>query len=111
MVEMNRAAAKEISFARFLSRREMLRFMGAGAAIGLMGCRRRKSRSPQVDLEQGQLSNAFAAAIPACVARPEQTEGPYFVDERLNRSDIRSEPSDNSVKPGVPLRLVFHVSR
>jgi protocatechuate 3,4-dioxygenase beta subunit len=43
--------------------------------------------------------------------RPQQTEGPYFVDEKLNRSDIRSDPSDGSVKQGVPLRLVFHVSQ
>jgi protocatechuate 3,4-dioxygenase beta subunit len=33
------------------------------------------------------------------------------VDEQLNRSDIRSDPSDGSVKEGVPVRLVFHVSR
>jgi protocatechuate 3,4-dioxygenase beta subunit len=45
------------------------------------------------------------------VVRPEQTEGPYFVDERLNRSDIRSDPSDRSVRPGAPLHLVFNVSR
>ena len=48
---------------------------------------------------------------PACVGRPEQTDGPYFVDARLHRSDIRSEPSDGSVQEGVPLRLAFHVSR
>jgi protocatechuate 3,4-dioxygenase beta subunit len=29
----------------------------------------------------------------------------------LNRSDIRSDPSDGSVKEGVPLRLVFNVSQ
>jgi protocatechuate 3,4-dioxygenase beta subunit len=45
------------------------------------------------------------------MVKPQQTEGPYFVDEKLNRSDIRSDPSDGSVKQGVPLRLVFHVSR
>jgi protocatechuate 3,4-dioxygenase beta subunit len=33
------------------------------------------------------------------------------VDEKLNRSDIRSDPSDGAVKPGMPLRLVFHVSQ
>jgi protocatechuate 3,4-dioxygenase beta subunit len=54
---------------------------------------------------------ASAATPPTCVARPEQTEGPYFVDEKLHRSDIRTEPSDGSVKPGAPLRLEFHISR
>jgi protocatechuate 3,4-dioxygenase beta subunit len=29
----------------------------------------------------------------------------------LNRSDIRSDPSDGSVKEGIPLRLVFNVSQ
>ena len=52
-----------------------------------------------------------AVTAPACVVRPEQTEGPYFVDEQLHRSDIRSDPSDGSVQEGVPLRLSFHVSR
>jgi protocatechuate 3,4-dioxygenase beta subunit len=42
--------------------------------------------------------------------RPELTIGPYFVDGQLNRSDIRSEPSDNSVKEGVPLTLNINVA-
>jgi protocatechuate 3,4-dioxygenase beta subunit len=45
------------------------------------------------------------------VVRPEQTEGPYFIDEKLNRSDIRSDPSDGALRPGMPLRLEFQVSR
>ncbi|HKY53601.1 MAG TPA: intradiol ring-cleavage dioxygenase, partial [Anaerolineales bacterium] len=32
-----------------------------------------------------------------------------FVDEQLNRSDIRAEPSDNSVKEGIPLTFVIGV--
>src|SRR5262249_14810585 len=47
----------------------------------------------------------------ACVVRPALTEGPYFVDERLNRSDIRSDPSNNTVKDGAPLKLRFNLSR
>ncbi len=47
----------------------------------------------------------------ACVVRPEQTEGPYFVDERLNRSDIRTDPTDGRVSPGTPLALTLRVSR
>jgi protocatechuate 3,4-dioxygenase beta subunit len=50
-------------------------------------------------------------SLPSCVVRPQQTEGPYFVDEKLSRSDIRSDPSNGSVKEGVPLDLEFHVSR
>ena len=53
---------------------------------------------------------ATETAVPACIVRPAETEGPYFVDEMLNRSDIRIDPTDGSVKDGVPLRLKFRVS-
>ena len=33
------------------------------------------------------------------------TEGPYWVDEQLNRSDIRQDPSNGTTKPGTPLTL------
>lgn len=45
----------------------------------------------------------------SCMPTPQQTEGPYFVDERLHRADVRSDPSDGSVKNGVPLALNLHV--
>ncbi len=54
---------------------------------------------------------ANAAGLPACVVRPAQTEGPYFVDEKLNRTDIRTDPSDGSVKDGAPLQLTINVSQ
>jgi protocatechuate 3,4-dioxygenase beta subunit len=40
---------------------------------------------------------------------PQQIEGPYFVDEIPNRSDIRSDTFDGSVKEGIPLRLIIHI--
>ena len=52
-----------------------------------------------------------ATGSATCVVRPELTEGPYFVDERLNRSDIRSDPLSGAIKPGVPLEVSFNVSR
>ncbi len=45
------------------------------------------------------------------MVRPEQTEGPFFVEEHLNRVDIRTDPADGSVKPGIPLRLALRVTR
>jgi protocatechuate 3,4-dioxygenase beta subunit len=39
------------------------------------------------------------------------TEGPYYVDEKLNRSDIRSDPSDGTVKEGALLALAINVYR
>ena len=96
---------------RSLSRRKLLALLGTGtAAVFLGGCKRlRRSGEPKTSLTA--LATANAATMPSCVMRPEQTEGPYFIDEKVNRSDIRSDPSDGSVKPGVPLRLTFHVSR
>lgn len=46
-----------------------------------------------------------------CAVTPSATEGPYWVDERLQRSDIRIDPSDGSVEPGVPLQLALNVLR
>jgi protocatechuate 3,4-dioxygenase beta subunit len=83
-------------------RREFLKLLGLGSAAMLAG---------EPFGGAGDDAVALAAAFPACVVRPEQTEGPYFVDDKLHRSDIRSDPTDNSIKPGVPLRLQFHVSR
>ncbi len=54
---------------------------------------------------------ANASAVPACVVRPEVTEGPYYVDEDLVRSDIRSDPSSGTVREGTPLVLTFNVSK
>jgi protocatechuate 3,4-dioxygenase beta subunit len=82
-----------------LSRREIVVFLGATGVAWLMA----GSLNPR---------RAVAGALgPSCVVRPEQTEGPYFVDERLNRSDIRSDPTDGRVKFGTPLALTLLVSR
>lgn len=95
-------------FIRSYSRREMLGALGLGSAALFFGYDRLLSMlNDGADLQSG----AMAADLPGCAVRPEQTEGPYFVDEKLHRSDIRVEPSDKSIKPGVPLRLEFQVSR
>ncbi|MGQ0649193.1 MAG: intradiol ring-cleavage dioxygenase [Gemmatimonadaceae bacterium] len=47
----------------------------------------------------------------SCVLTASLTEGPYFVDEKLERSDIRSDPTTGAISQGVPLALTFNVSR
>ena len=37
------------------------------------------------------------------------TEGPYWVEEQLNRSDIRQDPSNGTTKAGTPLTLQINV--
>lgn len=56
------------------------------------------------------VAEATITTLPQCVVVPELTEGPYFVDEQLDRSDIRSDPSDGSMRDGAPLLLTFRVS-
>jgi len=61
-------------------------------------------------------STALAAASPFAAAAlgnrstVDVTEGPYFVDELLNRSDIRVDPSDGTVQDGLLLLLSITVS-
>ncbi|HEX2120513.1 MAG TPA: intradiol ring-cleavage dioxygenase, partial [Thermoanaerobaculia bacterium] len=73
-----------------LSRRKVVALLGTTGAAWLTGAL--NADTPR-------------APAPNCVVRPQQTEGPYFVDERLNREDIRSR------KPGRPLSLTLFVSR
>ena len=75
--------------ARVPPRRELLAWVGAGALLAGVPAR--------------------AAAL-ACIARPQQTEGPFFVDERLTRSDIRGDPATGRVSPGAPLELTLAVA-
>lgn len=51
-----------------------------------------------------------ARKLPQCVVTPQQTEGPYFVDEHLHRSDIRTDPTDGSMVEGLPLQLELKIS-
>ena len=117
--------AKEKTLQRLLTRREMLAMMGAAGVMAVAGCGDDdKAGSGAVTNGSTQAPSTAATATPSdastvggtpapvtCVLTPEQTEGPYFVDERLNRSDIRSDPAAGSTKEGVPLRLSLTVSR
>ena len=82
-----------------LTRRQVLTLLGATSALWLMGDRL---------ISRGSYAGI---PVPSCVVRPEQTEGPYFVDEHLNRSDIRSDPMTGQVTPGTPLALTLQIFR
>ncbi|MBD2489321.1 intradiol ring-cleavage dioxygenase [Aulosira sp. FACHB-615] len=99
---------------RLLNRREALGlFRAAGTAIFVVGCLPRKSASTQEQISAvvPVSSTVKTATSPGCVLSPQQTEGPYFVDEKLNRSDIRIYPADGAIKAGVPLQLTLHISQ
>ncbi len=76
------------------SRRDALRAMGLAAGIPIVG-------------------RSVVWGQPACavLGSPSLTEGPYFVDEDLNRNDIRVDPADGTVQPGLPLALSINVAQ
>ena len=88
---------------RMLSRRQALALFGASAA----------------SLAPGALARTGAAdpvpVVADCVAQPEQTEGPYFVDKALERSDIRLDPAtgkdERGCAAGAAVRLVARERR
>jgi protocatechuate 3,4-dioxygenase beta subunit len=90
---------------RVLTRREVLVLLGGAGAALVAGTGFTKLR-----FAQAGTGTPTATSVPACVVRPALTEGPYFVDEQLNRSDIRVDSSDGNIKEGVLLRLIFNVS-
>lgn len=117
-----------------LNRREALRLLGAAGAAALVSGQKAWGMGIE-PVANFEATTATASAFPnvarvvgpalfspapratatiqqlSCVVKPSLTEGPYFVDEMLNRSDIRSDPATNIVKAGVPLKLRLNVSR
>jgi protocatechuate 3,4-dioxygenase beta subunit len=81
------------------NRREVLSLLGAAGSAVVIA-----THLP------GIVGDAVAAPLD-CVVTPTQTEGPYFIDEKLLRNDIRSDPASGLAKPGMPLRLRFSVMR
>jgi protocatechuate 3,4-dioxygenase beta subunit len=115
---------------RILSRREVLAIFGAAGASLLVGCGAApepavsptsaatsatasgSAATPAISQEAQQQAEVTTADVagatttaPACVVRPEVTEGPYYVEENLVRSDIRED------RAGALLQLTFNVSQ
>jgi len=77
-----------------LTRRQALRWIGAAGAVSFVAVARPRG-----------------ASAASCSVTPAETEGPYWVDELLERSDIRTDPSNGSVRPGIPLQVNLNVLR
>jgi protocatechuate 3,4-dioxygenase beta subunit len=84
---------------RLLTRRELVALFGLSGVASVV--------HPLFGQAQGALP---VAPAPGCIVQPQQTEGPYFVEEQLNRSDIRPDPGTGTAKPGTPLDLAFRIS-
>lgn len=119
----------EDSTARKITRRQALGILGVAGVAGLgliTGCGDDDDSATSTPTRTSggtgtanatAIATAVATATPApataaditCIVTPEETEGPYFVDEMLNRSDIRSDPTSGAVSAGIPMALTVRV--
>jgi protocatechuate 3,4-dioxygenase beta subunit len=101
----------DATIGRLLSRRRALGLLGSLGLLPLAG----SSRGPgALDTATAGLPRGAAApGLPqgVCVVRPAQTVGPYFVDERLDRSDVRTDPGTSEARVGEPLDLSMTITR
>ena len=120
---------KKLSTPYLMSRRATLQMLGAAGVGTMVGSKglwitRAAAENPVADsalpasvrdaifpLRNFRTSMVRDLSQISCVTKPALTEGPFFVDERLNRSDIRPDPSNGTIKPGTPFKLKFNVSR
>lgn len=103
---------------RVWRRREILAFFGAAGGALLTGCaaapraQPTQSSAPATTAPQPADTPApVTASLPACIVTPAQTEGPYFIDQQLNRSDIRPDVGSGVAQEGLPLLLTMRVLR
>jgi protocatechuate 3,4-dioxygenase beta subunit len=82
----------DLPVGRVLPRRHALGLLGMVGAALTVGAGT-ASATPNVD----------------CVATPEMIEGPYFVDEKLRRSDIRTDPATGRLPDGALVALNLRV--
>ena len=109
----------DLPVGRLLTRREVVRLLAVTGAAALVGCERgagdaggAAGAAAETTAAGGAAgtSASAAGALPRCLVRPELTVGPYFLDEQLDRSDIRAEPTTGAIKEGAPLALTLNVS-
>jgi protocatechuate 3,4-dioxygenase beta subunit len=114
---------------RILTRREVLALLGAGGvAATIAACvpggsggaasagaaatsGATTSATASAASSQVAASATAAGGLPTCVVVPELTEGPYYVDVNLERSDIRPNTADGVAVEGAPLELGWVVSQ
>ncbi len=88
-----------------IERRRLLGSLGAFTLLSYAG-RAMDLGSPWPSAKDGGRSAALS-----CVVTPSATEGPYFVDEALHRSDLTSGTRASAVLNGLPLALRVSVYR
>jgi len=88
-----------------LSRRRLIEILGGAGAAALSGC----GGSGTSATTSGSSSGTSSGTSASCVLTPELTVGPYFVDEKLNRSDLTANTTDANVLNATPLALTMNI--
>ena len=93
---------------KIYSRRRALQMLGlSGAALGLAACDTAGAAGAA-----GKTATATSAVSNlSCVVRPSATEGPFWTDNKLVRSDVRPDTRSGKLSAGTPLSLTFQVAQ
>jgi protocatechuate 3,4-dioxygenase beta subunit len=89
-----------------LSRRRLLEILGGAGIVALSGC---GSGGTSTTSTSGATTATSSGRTASCVLTPELTVGPYFVDEKLNRSDLTTNTTDANVLEATPLTLTMAI--
>jgi protocatechuate 3,4-dioxygenase beta subunit len=108
----------DLPIGRVLSRREVLTLLGVtGATTLLSACVPVSTNSGATGSNTTPATSSNSAGATTvdqsamCVVRPALTEGPLFVDEALNRSDLRPDPTTGQISKGAQFDLTIRVSQ
>ena len=97
------------------TRREALAFLGVAGALLWVGCGDTGATGDDAGATgtpDAGPRTADAGSTTSCVLDPNVTKGPYWIDERLDRSDITSDSNgvaSPNPRPGLPLDLVLTI--
>jgi len=88
-----------------MSRRGVLGLLGVLGVKALAGCSGDSGSDAATSTPAPGSAPTPSPATLSCIVTPAETEGPFFVDERLDRSDLTSGTSNPAVIGGLPLVL------
>jgi len=89
---------------QILTRRDALKLLGVGSAALFAAYGLPADRGTHLVEDMETIESALN-----CIVRPELTIGPYFVDDQLNRFDIRYDPLEDNFSKGSLLLLNINV--
>jgi protocatechuate 3,4-dioxygenase beta subunit len=90
------------------SRRTAIRSgLVAGAGTAVLLSIKDLAGAATATLPSRSASAALSSSAGCATLTPEETQGPFWVDELLNRSDIRADSVTGAVQGGIPLTLTI----